>query len=54
MMNSPITFPSALLLEGVVDGVTNHTVHGWALFPDDPVRAASIEVRAHGAVLCRG
>lgn len=54
MMNNPITFPSALLLEGVVDGITNHIVHGWAWFPDEPARTASIEVRAHGTVLGRG
>lgn len=37
-----------------MDGITNHTVHGWAWLPDEPAQSARIEVRANGVVLCRG
>lgn len=54
MTNNPAAPPLSPLLEGVVDGISNHTVHGWAWIPGEPEQLAYIEVRAHGEVLCHG
>ena len=54
MTNHPAATPLSPLLEGVVDGISNHTVHGWAWLDDDDATLVHIEVRAGEALLGSG
>lgn len=54
MTNSPATPSPSRLLEGVVDGISNHTVHGWAWLDDDDSRPVRVEIRSGQTLLGSG
>ena len=51
MTNNPVTPPLSPLLEGVVDGISNHTVRGWAWLDDALATVVHIEIHAGETLL---
>ena len=54
MTNNPAVAPLLPLLEGVVDGISNHTVHGWAWLDDGDATLVHVEVRVGEVLLGSG
>src|SRR5574337_302286 len=54
MTNSPAGPSASPLLEGVVDGVSNHTVYGWAWLDDGGSSPVRVDVHADGSLLGSG
>jgi len=54
MTNSPTAPSPSRLLEGVVDGISNHTVHGWAWLGDGDSGPIRVEIRSGQTLLGSG